>query len=218
MKEQIYTIPIGEAYALSDGCPMCRLFRKLEEETLAYTLSPAMMEPDVRTTMNAKGFCPEHMQVLLQKQNRLSLALVLESRLDTLRRMPAEKLAAAADSCFVCERANGFMDKCAENILYLWETQEEFREVMLTRRHCLGHIAALLKLGQTELRRKVYAQFAAQMEEQAKRETEALLQSVSRFAKSFDHRFSGQDLGDDKQAVEAACAWMAGGFSGRGVK
>lgn len=30
MAEQLYTIPINEAFEEYDGCPMCRLRRKLE--------------------------------------------------------------------------------------------------------------------------------------------------------------------------------------------
>ena len=31
MAEQLYTIPINEAFEAYDGCPMCRLRRKLEK-------------------------------------------------------------------------------------------------------------------------------------------------------------------------------------------
>jgi len=34
MEEKIYTIPVNEAFEQTDGCPFCRLFRKLEDDEL----------------------------------------------------------------------------------------------------------------------------------------------------------------------------------------
>ena len=57
MKEQIYTIPVNEAYDADCECPMCLLESNLEKETLDYTLGAAMMEPDFRENSNKKGYC-----------------------------------------------------------------------------------------------------------------------------------------------------------------
>lgn len=51
--EQIYTIPVNEAFEAgaadpSCGCPICALYRKLEEDELDLILGASMMEPDVR--------------------------------------------------------------------------------------------------------------------------------------------------------------------------
>ncbi len=40
-----------------------------------------MMEPDIRMETNREGFCFSHFQRMLKAKNRLSLALMLESRL-----------------------------------------------------------------------------------------------------------------------------------------
>ena len=48
MKEQIYTIPVNEVYDTDCECPLCELEKKLEKETLDYTLGAAMMEPEFR--------------------------------------------------------------------------------------------------------------------------------------------------------------------------
>ena len=47
--EQIYTIPVNEAFDAADGCPFCALWRKLEENELDLILGASMMEPDVHT-------------------------------------------------------------------------------------------------------------------------------------------------------------------------
>ncbi len=99
--EQIYTIPVNEAFdaclgeAVDSGsaeqkksschCPICRLYEKLNGNELERILGAAMMEPDVRIETNREGFCPSHFRAMFGKKNRLGLALMLESHLDELR-------------------------------------------------------------------------------------------------------------------------------------
>lgn len=82
MAEQIYTIPINEAFEQRDGCPLCRMREKLERESLEYVMGAAMMDPDVRIRTNRLGFCRSHYDKMLAMKNRLSLALMLESHLE----------------------------------------------------------------------------------------------------------------------------------------
>ena len=55
--EQIYTIPVSEAFEKSAadkscGCPFCTLYNKLECDELDLILGASMMEPDVRIKTN----------------------------------------------------------------------------------------------------------------------------------------------------------------------
>ena len=92
MAEQIYTIPINEAFEQQDGCPLCRMKQKLERESLEYVMGAAMMDPDVRIRTNRLGFCRDHFDRMLAMKNRLSLALILESHLDEVAKMFPEDL------------------------------------------------------------------------------------------------------------------------------
>lgn len=85
MKEQIYTIPVNEAYNLDCECPLCELEKKLERETLDYALGAAMMEPDFREESNKTGFCSHHFSMLFDMSNKLPLALVLDTHLEEIR-------------------------------------------------------------------------------------------------------------------------------------
>ena len=63
--EQLYTIPVNEAYDASAadaacGCPMCALHTKLEENELELILGASMMEPDIRQKTTELGFCRRH--------------------------------------------------------------------------------------------------------------------------------------------------------------
>ena len=63
--EQIYTIPVNEAFekVQEEGfctCPFCLMYNRLEDKELDLILGASMMEPDVRLKTNEAGFCPEH--------------------------------------------------------------------------------------------------------------------------------------------------------------
>ena len=56
MKEQIYTIPVSEAFEARSGkCPLCLLREKWEQNELDLILGASMMEPDIRIKTNKLG-------------------------------------------------------------------------------------------------------------------------------------------------------------------
>ncbi len=210
MKEQIYTIPINSSFEQPGGCPVCRLASMLESESLEYSLGPAMMEPDVRQAMNSQGICAGHYRDLLGMQKRLPLALTLESRLKYLQGL--SDLSGAASGCYVCGRVSAFMDKMYSNIVYLWLTQPEFRQRLdRAERICLPHICGLLRIAKRDCGRKEYPVIAAALNAKGKESLEQLGQGVSSFCKSFDHRYAGIELGEDRRAVERTIDYLNGG-------
>ena len=82
MKEQLYTIPVNEAFEIDCECPICAMYHKLKEDALDFTLGPSYMEDDIRMVTDKVGFCKEHVQQLYDKQNRLGLALMLKTHAD----------------------------------------------------------------------------------------------------------------------------------------
>ncbi len=157
MKEQIYTIPVNEAYEADCDCPMCFLERRLEREAVEYEMGAAMMEADHREESNKKGFCSRHFEMIFDKGNKLSLALVLDTHLEELRKRLGEFSASAAaaekaksgifkkssaldtaaaisvlldstsKSCMVCEKLEYTMNRYADVLLYMWAKDENFR-------------------------------------------------------------------------------------------
>ena len=101
MREDICSIPVNDVFLPKEGCPFCRMRDMLEDRMATYITGAAMMEPDVRVETNRLGFCTEHFNQILARGSRLSVALILESLLATVReevfpqgKVPAKKIVA----------------------------------------------------------------------------------------------------------------------------
>ena len=230
--ERIYTIPVNEAFdaSVADptcGCPICALYRKLEENELELVLGGSMMEPDVRIRTNELGFCGTHFDRLFIRKNRLGLALILESHLAEIReRMKprglsslfAGRATAAADtaaqissSCYICERIEHNLAGMLTTVAVLYAEDPAFRKKLSAQPFfCLPHLHRLLEAGKANLSKKMYAEFAAAVREPTDKYLEALSGDVSWFCKKFDYRYGEEPWYNSKDAVERAIAFLSG--------
>ena len=48
MKEQLFTIPVGDAFRTDCECPVCKLYEDLEKESIEFVMGPSYMEDDIR--------------------------------------------------------------------------------------------------------------------------------------------------------------------------
>lgn len=81
MKEKLYTIPLNDAVAEHDECPLCFIERKLERDMLDFVLgsSSSYMESEIRQQTDDAGFCREHMKKMFDYGNTLGNALILKT-------------------------------------------------------------------------------------------------------------------------------------------
>ena len=89
--EQIYTIPVNEAFELVGdkpecGCPFCHLYRKLQEDEIEIILGASMMEPDIRIKTNEEGFCGRHYARMLVRKRMLGMGLIMQSHLAEVKK------------------------------------------------------------------------------------------------------------------------------------
>ena len=227
--EQIYTIPVNEAFEASRddascGCPMCAIYRKLEENELDLILGASMMEPDIRIKTNESGFCRTHYDMMLARQNRLGMALTLESHLAELRRditeqslpliqprgeKPAKRIKALEESCYVCGRVNANFTLLIDNLIYLWSTDEAFREKFSAQPYfCLPHFRAMLEVAKAKLSKKSYGEFSKAAQAVVLPYFDSLCEDVSWFCKKFDYRYDDEPWGNSKDAVERAMKFL----------
>ena len=225
--EQIYTIPVNEAFEKSAadkscGCPFCTLYNKLENDELELILGASMMEPDVRIKTNEKGFCRTHYNMMFTRNNRLGMALTLESHLDDLTRelkdgglsagsgkKPIARIGELEKTCYVCERIAFNFAHMVETAVLLWENDENFPAKLKAQPYfCLPHYRMMLEYAQKRLGKKVLKEFVKDCEEIQNKYIEELKGDVSWFCKKFDYRYDSEPWYNSKDAVERAMKFL----------
>ena len=225
--EQIYTIPVNETFEecaenKSCGCPLCRLYNKLEDNELELILGASMMEPDVRIQTNKEGFCRSHYDMMFAKKNRLQMALTLESHLAELSegikdgklfsapgQKPKKRIQKLEETCYVCRRIDFNFEHMAETVVLLFECDPEFRKKLAAQPYfCLPHYRKLLEVGANRLDKKQYAEFEKTVATIVNSYMEELSGDVSWFCKKFDYRYDAEPWYNSKDAVERAIKFL----------
>lgn len=227
MKEKIYTIPVNEAYDTDCECPMCVLEENLENEALDYTLGAAMMEEDFRGYSDKNGYCNRHFSLLFGRQNKLPLALILDTHTDAVRKKIsvlarhapkegakgglfkkkdgyAEKLSEGVgsilDGCIVCEKINTTMERYVDVLLYMWANDEEFKKKFDNSKGlCLKHVKLLADNAEKSIGSKA-GDFLGAVIRKEEKELERIQADIHKFTQKFDYRNKDMDWGTAKDA------------------
>ena len=224
--EQIYTIPVNEAFEASAadaacGCPMCAIYRKLEANELDLILGASMMEPDVRIKTNKQGFCRLHYDLMFVRKNRLGMALTLESHLKELQgdlkegllgapgSRPVKRIRELEDDCYVCRRIEYHFAHMIETAVMLWQIDPDFAPKLDAQPYfCLPHYRALMEYAQKRFGKKDLARFAKACDGVMNRYLTTLTDDVSWFCKKFDYRYDEEPWYNSKDAVERAIKFL----------
>lgn len=224
LKEHIYTIPVTEAFAEhKTHCPFCALREKLEKDELEIILGASMMEPDVRQETNKKGFCSRHYGKMFNMKNRLGLALMLESHLDSLKKevttgnlfsrdiaaKSVERIEKLEETCYVCERIDEKIAKMFTTAAYLYDEEKEFRNSFGEVRYfCLPHYREYMLAAKRVLNKEGYNELVKASNEKVTAYLESLKEDVSLFCKKFDYRFDSLPWGESKDSVERSLKFL----------
>lgn len=95
MKEQLYTIPLNDAFMAGDECPFCFIRRSLEQHAIEFSVGASQasyMEDDVRAETDKTGFCREHYRKMFIYGNKLGNAMILETHLKRLTKEMTEEM------------------------------------------------------------------------------------------------------------------------------
>ncbi|MBQ2320884.1 MAG: hypothetical protein II374_06030 [Lachnospiraceae bacterium] len=149
MKEQLYTIPVNDAFETDCECPLCLMHSQLEKDAIDFTLGPSYMEDDIRMETDKIGFCSHHMKQMYKNQNRLGVALMLHTHMkktiSTIEKMsksssPAKKSLFSkkessdiqkytedlSHSCFICNRIDGVFKRYIATIIHCYKHDSDF--------------------------------------------------------------------------------------------
>ena len=225
MRESLLTIPIKEVFEPMEGCPICRLRDMLESRTVEYIMGAAMMEPDVRIETNRAGFCRVHLDQMMKQKNRLSLALMLQTHLETVDRelfsrkklfepknARKQKLSAINESCFVCEKIDWGMQRIMTTLFESY-AYSDFRELFNKQEYiCLPHYDLLMSLAPAYLKKNSLEQFGEDAGRLTEKYIAGLYEDVSHYCNMYDYRNTGKDAdwGNSKDSIERAVAFLTG--------
>ena len=227
--EQIYTIPVNEAFdRVTEGgecaCPFCLLYKKLEEDELEIILGASMMEPDIRIKTNEMGFCSRHYSKMLLRKRMLGMGLMMQSHLPEVKRKlkgPAisinsraaalQELAALECDCYVCTRINKNINAMTATAVYLWESEPDFRRKLKKAPFfCLPHYRALAEYAMKKLGKKSFADLYDTIREIEERHIDTLQGDVDWFCKKFDYRYDEEPWYNSKDSVQRSVKFLSG--------
>lgn len=224
MKEKLYTLPVNEAYHKDCECPVCAMYDSLEKDAISYTIGPSYMEDDIREETNTHGFCGRHVKMLYEAQNRLGLALMLSTHMEKtikditrltqnttkgtgLFKRKEESpvysyIKKVESSCFVCNHINQTFDRYLATILYLYRTEEDFRNLFKSSKGlCQTHYGRLYQMAGKELSGAIYEEFIHNLNQVYLSNMERTLKDLTWFIDKFDYRNANEPWKNAKDAL-----------------
>ncbi len=227
--EQIYTIPVNEAFDTvaekpECGCPFCLLYNKLQDDEIEIILGASMMEPDIRIMTNKEGFCGRHYGIMLGRRRMLGMGLMLEShlaevkkRLDGPALLGSRSKAAVGSlcelegSCYVCRRIKKNLDAMTATAVYLYESDPDFpRKFAKAPYFCLPHYRAMIEYASAKMHKKIFPDFYDKAHEIQSKYLETLTSDVSWFCKKFDYRYEEEPWYNSKDSVQRSVKFLRG--------
>lgn len=227
MKEQLYTIPVNDGFNQNCECPLCAMHKTLEDRSIEYTMGASYMEDDVRAETDKMGFCDRHARLLYKNQNRLGLALMLQSHLAKTNR-ELEELSSNAPapvstsffkkkstgsvkeyinkiehSCFVCDRICNTFERYIVTIFQLYKTDVSFvGKLKASKGLCTAHFGLLYDEAPNHLSGEALNQFVADLNQLYLSNMKRVKEDLDWFVNKFDYRFADEPWKDSKDALQ----------------
>lgn len=223
MKEQLYSIPVNDAFAADCECPVCQMYHKLETDSVEYTMGPSYMEDDTRALTDAKGFCGKHIKMVYDQDNRLGMAWVMKTHFDktindikkVMPSGPAKLIKKGIsdsplikyidnldNSCFVCDRINIFFDQYVDTIFFLWKKDDEFKEKFKSAKgFCTPHYSLLLKKATAHLKGDDLESFVGIINDMYITNMERVRDDLAWFINKFDYKYQNEPWYNAKDSV-----------------
>lgn len=227
MKEQLYTIPVNDAFAKDSECPICEMFKELEKNAVEFTMGPSYMEDDIREVTDKVGFCTEHVKKLLKMENKLGISLVLHSHMVKTNK-DIKKLAESNtkgstlfkkkdispltdylntlnSSCFVCNRIEDTFKRYIRTIHYLWEKEDSFKKkYAASKGFCTKHYQKLLEEAKNNLSGANLDGFIDETNRIYMENMQRVTDDLEWFIDKFDYRHKDEPWKNSKDALPRA--------------
>ncbi len=231
MKENIYTIPVLDAFKDAGECPFCNMSHSLEIDAVHYMMGPSYMEDDIRMETNKIGFCQEHYKSMYEEQNRLGLALMVHTHIQKINvdlATISKKLSATKnqkkglfskssdtkteeickyinkidDTCYICDKINITFERYMDTFFYLWKNNTEFESVVKNAKgFCIHHFSVLLSTGEQKLSNHEFEKLIDLVVPLQLESLKRIEDEMDWFIKKFDYRFNEEPWKNSKDAL-----------------
>ncbi len=207
-----YSVSNVEIYARFKGesyCALCDVKQSVNKGLIQSYLNEAVMEDHVRAKVNKLGFCKYHFDKLYEGESKLSLALQIHTRLNTLiktmgeidnvkqAKKQIEEIEKATCSCIICETVDSQMVRYEETIACMFSQEEEFRTILENEKSiCIPHYVNLLK--QCSKAGKYADAYVKALNNLQRKSSNLLSCDLSKFCSMFDYRNKGKQMGEEK--------------------
>lgn len=225
MKEQLYTIPVTEAFQSDCECPLCFMKKQLEENAIEYTLGPSYMEDDVRAQTDKLGFCSTHLSKMYERKNLLGVAMILKTHIDKTtkdieelqrkktqstslfkRKSNTSEIKSYIDqldnSCFICQRINDTFKRYIVTIFYLYQSESEFRNLFIASKgFCTSHYGLLYDSAPNHLSGQHLTSFLTDLNELYLTNVKRIQEDLEWLINKFDYRYVNEPWKNSRDAV-----------------
>ncbi len=225
MAEQLYTIPVNDAFQSDCECPICAMYKELEQNAIEYTMGPSYMEDDNRAMTDKLGFCSYHVRTLYGEKNRLGLALMLKTHTDkTIRDLKSlsqnkpvpsgglfkkmttssvgEYIKQLESTCFICDRINKTFDRYIDTIFHLWKKDPSFKDKFkASKGFCTCHYGILYDYAGAKLSKDAYNEFIDILNDVFFENMERVNGDIGWFIDKFDYRNKEKPWNNSKDAL-----------------
>ncbi len=222
MRYHIDTIPIWDAVKANSECPLCLLQDQLEQKFVDFYLGDSVMESDVRIEVNKRGYCDRHYAMLYQGGEKLPLALMTYTRMNTIIEDVTPKLHAliedskknadvtplvkyietAHEGCVICDRIAEHMDRYYKTIIHMVKHETEFEKALLESNGlCLHHFGRLIDATEHVFGMRKRKPFIAALSQVQLDNLKRLSGEIKWFADKFDHRNANKSWGTSRDAL-----------------
>lgn len=212
MAYHIDTGLIHEKFKVDCECPLCEIQKVVEEQFLYEFLNDAVMEDNTRIKVGKKGFCARHFDMLFARQNKLSVALQIGTRVDNVKNLindkksvgsaikQADAILTAQKTCVICDLVEESMTKYYKTIAQMFERERDFFKTLIkSKGFCLNHYAQLLKYSRSAgFIAKEYVSILGGVQA---RNMERLQQDLKKFCDKHDYRNALEPLGNAETAL-----------------
>jgi len=238
MKDELYTIPLTDAFKAPEECPFCYIQRNLEQSAIEFILGESYMESDIREQTDNIGFCRPHLKKMYEYGNHLGNAWILSTYLKRVNQelktvmakdipakpsfFPKRKKNSITDwirreesSCYFCNHVAAAYERYLDTFFYLLKREKDFLLLVeASKGFCLPHFGDIMEGCETKLspkEREVFLPVFLKLMEENMGRVEA---DINWFIEKYDYRNKDADWKNSKDAVPRTMQKIAGGYPG----